>query len=386
MAAERITTLFSKYMDSSASEAERLELSALSLEAGNRDLIQELERAYWEKMKEGGEDLSEQEIEKLLTAIGQTNPTKIRVVTLKRIAVAASIFFAVCLGGYFMFFNKGGKKSEEIVTTTPKDVKAPATNRATITLPDGSIIYLDSANNGKLTQQSNVTVTKTADGQIVYSGKATEVVYNTLSNPRGSKIIDMQLSDGSRVWLNAGSSVTYPIAFTGNDRKVTITGEAYFEIVHDQSKPFYVSKGDMSVQVLGTHFNVNAYDDEPVIKVTLLEGSVKVYNDQSSLFIKPNQQAVVANNVTISLNTNVNVEQVMAWKNGKFSFRNTDMKAILREVMRWYDVDVMYDGNVSNRYFTADISREKSLASLLKIFELSNIRFKIEGNKLTVLP
>jgi ferric-dicitrate binding protein FerR (iron transport regulator) len=244
--------------------------------------------------------------------------------------------------------------------------------------------------NGTLATQGNIKVVKLDNGQIAYqtaSGDAStplSVTYNTLNNPRGSKVIDMQLSDGSHVWLNAGSSLTYPVAFVGNERKVQITGEAYFEVAHDASKPFVVSKGVTSVEVLGTHFNVNAYDDEDALRITLLEGSVKVASKGNLKVIKPGEQAVVANGINV--NKDVNVEQVMAWKNGMFKFNNTNMKQIMREIARWYDVDVEYQGDFSDLNFGGFVSRQANISELLKRFSATEqVHFKVEGRKIIVM-
>ena len=180
---------------------------------------------------------------------------KLRIFEWRRIAVAASILLMICVGSYFLFFGKKDEPTEIVkVPENTNDVKAPSNNRAIITLANGKQVYVDSINNGQLFADGNVKVAKLANGQIVYQNANGEIVkepeYNTLSNPRGSTVIDMTLADGSRVWLNAGSSVTYPVVFTGNERKVTITGEAYFEVAHNPQQPFKVSKGEMEVTVL----------------------------------------------------------------------------------------------------------------------------------------
>jgi ferric-dicitrate binding protein FerR (iron transport regulator) len=233
-----------------------------------------------------------------------------------------------------------------------------------------------------------VQLIKTADGKITYQAPLTidhsPLIFNTLSNPRGSRVIDMTLADGSRVWLNAGSSITFPIAFVGNERKVSITGEAYFEVVHDASKPFIVSKGDMSVQVLGTHFNVNAYDDEDAVKVTLLEGSVKVSQlaIHDSKVIRPGQQASVAENIRVY--DNVDLDAVLAWQRGMFEFNNTSLEAILRQVSRWYDVDVVYERKPGLGPLGGGISRDLPLSKILSLLEANGAKLKLEGKKLIV--
>lgn len=298
-----------------------------------------------------------------------------------RIAVAACIAALIFVGGYFIFFNdKKGNDIPPIAKTN--DIQPPKDNKAMIKLPDGTDILLDTLTT---INQGNITVTKTADGRIIYTGFGEEVKFNTLTNPRGNKVIDIELSDKSHVWLNAGSSITYPIAFNGNDRKVTMTGEVAFQVTHDARKPFTVTKGEVSVTVLGTEFNINAYEDEPNIKVTLLEGSVKVNSNQRSLTIKPNQQAVVSGG-SVDLNTNVNLEEVMAWRNGKFYLNNSSIESIMREVSRWYDVEVIYEGKIPGG-FDGGLSRNNPISKLLQIMEASNrVHFEIEGRTIKVKP
>jgi transmembrane sensor len=311
---------------------------------------------------------------------------KPRVQLWKRIAVAASIIGAIAFAGYWMM-NKQTTDDPSTIAQDQKtkDVTAPDKNRAQIKLANGAIVYLDSAANGQLALQNDVKLVKTADDAIAYDGASTSLsmTYNTLTNPRGSKVINMTLADGSRVWLNAGSSVTYPIVFIGKERNVTITGEAYFEIAHDKTKPFKVSKGETTVEVLGTHFNVNAYDDESEIKVTLLEGKVKtsMVNGQWSM-LNPGEQAHVGNSIKVV--SGVDVEQVMAWKNGRFEFKSTDIETIMREVARWYDVEIVYNEQVNQR-FNGKIPRTMSAMNVFKVLkETGGVHFKIEGRKVIV--
>ena len=224
---------------------------------------------------QGEKDEMEQMIKtRLLQRINQTETPRVPRIHLLRRAqwwAAASIILLLSTGTYFLVFNKSEKSTEIVKKVLPNDVKAPETNRASITLANGQKVYLDSAVNGTLAMQGNVKLIKLANGQIAYqttSGETIiEIKHNTLENPRGSKVIDMTLTDGSKVWLNAGSSLTYPVAFAGKERKVSITGEAYFEVAHNTAMPFKVSKDEMEVTVLGTHFNVNTYEDDTMARL-----------------------------------------------------------------------------------------------------------------------
>ncbi len=309
--------------------------------------------------------------------------------------VAAAIIAALIIVGYFMFFEVYNVKpvTPELVKST--DVKAPANNRASIMLASGEIIYLDSASNGTLAKQGNVNIKKIGDGKISYNNIPIDsphsdegMRYNTLSNPRGSKVIDITLADGTRVWLNADSRLTYPTIFNGRERSVEIRGEAYFEVAHDAKKPFRVNKENLEVEVLGTHFNVNTYEDEGSIKVTLLEGSVKVsqLTTHISQQIKPGQQAILTDNTHLATDNTVDIEQVMAWKNGTFDFGvATDIKTIMKQIARWYDVDIEYQANKPVKIGGA-ISRQSNVSAVLEMLEKTgSLKFRIEGKKVIVL-
>lgn len=273
--------------------------------------------------------------------------------------------------------------------TQNADVAAPGTNRAVVTLANGQVVSLDSLRQGLLAQQDGVDLVKLADGQIAYRKEdgepVTELRYNTLTNPKGSKVIDMTLGDGTRVWLNAGSSVTYPVAFANNERKVQITGEACFEVAHDTRRPFYVTKGETQVRVLGTHFNVNAYEDEPDIKITLLEGSVEVENRQGRLRIRPGEQAVTIANKQPAIAGEVDTDQVMAWKNGLFQFNYTPMQSVFRELSRWYDIEVVYERGAPDIKLWGEMKRDLTLSQVLRGLGKIGVNFRIEGKKLIIL-
>jgi len=312
---------------------------------------------------------------------------------------AASLFIMLSVSTYLFVKNT----SEPTIVKAGSDnlihdVAAPATTKATITLADGSMVTLDSMNAGTLATQGNITVTKNANGQISYNASqlkanSSQLVFNTLSNPRGSKIVDITLSDGSHIWLNAGSSLTYPVAFTGSERKVSITGEAYFEVTHNASKPFYVNKGDMEVKVLGTHFNINAYDDEPGIKVTLLKGSVKVTlapngqpttrNGKRETVLFPGHAASIHNSSLI-IHNSVDLNEIMSWKDNRFYFMSADIKTIARQLSRWYDVDIEIAGNI-NDHFTGIISRNVNASEVFGMLQKTGtMKVNIEGKKVMI--
>lgn len=333
--------------------------------------------------------------ERLLTYVGlhpeAESELRGRVRTFKKwYWIAASLIVMAGLGIYFYATNN--KQQLPIAVITPKDIPAPATNRAMITLADGSLVFLDSVNNGQLAQMGNIKLIKLANGQIAYQsagGKVLEELkYNTLTNPRGSKVIDMQLSDGSHVWLNAGSSITYPVAFVGKERKVELKGEGYFEVTKDPGKKFIVTTArGVNTEVLGTHFNVNAYEGESDIKVTLLEGSVKVSdNNLQHVIIKPGQQAVSSSDLGLRAISNVDLDAVTAWKNGLFQFQGASIEEVMRQLAIWYDLDVVYEKNVPNIDFGGKMQRSLSLKQVLSLLEKNGVKFKVDGRRITVLP
>ncbi|HEV2478939.1 MAG TPA: FecR domain-containing protein [Puia sp.] len=313
----------------------------------------------------------------------------------RRMAVAASIVLVIGLTSYLLLNHSSPDRA--IVNNTKRtqeirfknDIQAPQVNKAILTLANGSTIVLDSAHDGLLARQGNVNVLKSESGKIAYKGgnsfPSEQITYNTIRVPKGSRPFHLQLADGSEVWLNVASSITFPTSFVGNERMVKITGEAYFEIAHDATRPFIVSKGEASVQVLGTHFNVNAYDDEPDMKVTLLEGSVEIKTQKANVRIKPGEQAAMAPDGTLVINNKADIDEAMAWKNGRFEFNNADIATVMRQISRWYNVEVSYQGKIPF-HFGGQIARGSSLVEIFKILEISGVKFTIDGNKVNVLP
>jgi len=256
-----------------------------------------------------------------------------------------------------------------------------------LTLSGGQQLTLDSATNKTLAIQGNTKILQTAYGQLSYyaATKPVTLEYNTLTNPRGSLVTTITLSDGTKVWLNASSSLTYPVAFTGTERNVEITGEAYFEVTKNPNAPFTVKKhdGDTRVTVLGTHFNVNMYDDEATEKITLLEGAVLVNASRHNQRLAPGEQAQVTEN-EIKLKANIDIESTMAWKNGQFLLKGTDLAMLLRQMARWYDVDIIYENNIPPKKFGGSIARTVNLSTVIEALKQNGVNCKLDGRKLTV--
>lgn len=304
-----------------------------------------------------------------------------------RWAAAAVIVIGIGMAGVWLASRTKQQPAIAPGSTVESDIAAPTASHASIRLSNGKTIYLDSAVNGELATQGNTAIIKNANGQLVYKNAAGQEIMNTemntLTNPRGSRIIDIALSDGTRVWLNAGSSLTYPVVFTGNERRVAISGEAYFEVTHNAAKPFYVGKGNVEVKVLGTHFDVNAYDDEKYLRITLLEGSVAVRNGDQHIIIKPGEQAV-AGEESLSTDRNADIAAVMAWKNNLFDFNRLPLEEIMRQLSRWYDIDVAYKGDIKSREFGGEIQRDLNLSEVLNGLKATGIRYTLEGKKLII--
>lgn len=377
---QEIKRLAEKIISGSATEEELLLYNRLCNQYSN------VEEGWDETLYGDQTDLDKELKNEIWSQTGFKRPV-VRMKWFKWVAAASIIMIFSSLG-----FLLTQNSEEDHGASTPPSAKVqvqdinPGQNGAILTLATGEMIHLDSANDGSLVQQGNVSVVK-KNGELVYSnkGKGSGEVYNTMTTPKGRQF-SLVLSDGSKVWLNAASSITYPISFTGKERKVSVTGEAYFEIAHNAAIPFIVESGQNSVKVLGTHFNINAYDDESVVSVTLLEGSVDVRRGTVSKVIKPGQQAQINDDEQIKLANNIDVEHVVAWKNGRISFQGADIGTVMRQMSRWYDVEIEYNRKM-NDLFYADISRSTMLSDVLKALELTtDVHFKIEGRKVRVVP
>jgi transmembrane sensor len=390
---ERFNYLFEQYFERAASVEERDELLA-SIDSNEHDeQLKQLIEATWDNAPTLPEQ-SETSADRIFNYIVEhkkEQATVRRMQPWKRIAVAASLI-GVLVMGYWLYNNReSGVGSGQVTARITNDV-APGGNKAVLTLSNGKTVVLDDAKNGVVAEDGNSKVSKTNDGQLAYTalnGKPTEVLYNTLTTPRGGQY-QLTLPDGSNVWLNSASSIKYPTAFTGGTRDVEITGEAYFEVAKNAAMPFNVKSNGQVVQVLGTHFNVNTYSNEDSIKTTLLEGSVIVRaegGNRKSEVLKPGQQAILKHDA-IQIVNDADTEEALAWKNGLMVFHSADAATILREIERWYNVDVVIKGELPKRSFFLEGSRKAKLSELLRGFEVNHIKFTIDGEKrkLTVYP
>lgn len=337
-------------------------------------------------------DSSRDRAEYLLHCIHQkiNPPSKaaVKMIWWKRIAAAAAVLLLMISTAYY-FTNRNEKEHLADVQVNPvkgNDI-APGGNKAVLTLADNTTIVLDSAQNGTLAMQGSVHVIKTANGSLKYNDSdaaGAQVMYNTITTPRAGQY-QLTLSDGTRVWLNAESSLKFPNAFSGKERRVMLSGEGYFEVAHNSAKPFHVAVQQMDVQVLGTHFNINAYADETSVKTTLLQGSVAVSEAGKTIKIKPGEQAEWSSN-GISKKEGVNIEEVMAWKNGQFQFNNTGIVTVMNQISRWYNVDVRYPRGVPGDKYWGSILRNQNLSDVLKVLKETGANFKIEDRTIIVTP
>jgi transmembrane sensor len=302
-----------------------------------------------------------------------------------RWVAAAAILFIVAVGVYFYQQQSILKKDTSIAQ---QQDFTPGGNKAFLTLSNGKRIDLNASKNTTLAENGGISISKTADGQLIYEIKEETgdvIGNNTIETPKGGQY-QIKLPDGTMVWLNASSSMTYPVRFTGAERLVEITGEAYFEVAHNAQKPFIVKSRQQRIEVLGTHFNVMAYGDEIETKTTLLEGSVKVMSPKKQLLLKPGQQSSVSVNGA-SLEEDVDIDGVVAWKNGKILLNDMSIQHIMRSLSRWYNFEVEYQGNAITTTFGGSFSRTKNLSTILRSLESTgDVHFKIEGRRIIVMP
>jgi transmembrane sensor len=379
----RIKLLMLRHLRGELAEAERDELSRwLADSPENQALFEEMNNPVFVAAAMAKMDaMHEEEVWERVNAGREVlRPTPRRI---GRFAAAAVVLLLA--GGYWWWQAERGRPAPVAQAPITHDV-APGSNKAVLTLSNGARIVLDSAQNGALAQQGGTRVIKTDSGRIAYHSlneKATATLYNTLATPRGGQY-QLTLPDGTKVWLNAASSIRYPVLFSGPERRVEVTGETYFQVARNASKPFKVLiNGKQEVEVLGTSFDINAYEDEEQDRTTLLEGKVKV----QGAILKPGDQAQWKGGQAVKVLSDADVEEAVAWKNGKFIFTGDDIGSVMRQIARWYDVDVEYKGDFKGVELVGVIPRNNNVSEILRMLEQTRtVKFTVEGRKITVFP
>ena len=386
MSNARIQYLVNRFFEGASSEDERQELADWVNRSASDAALQSVLEEAWRNYEPSAADrqLGEAAMERVYARISEeTDRTRMRIAWWKP-AAAAAVLFLAGLGIW-----KGTRSAQEPLANVQEEVTndvMPGGEKAVLTLSNGRQIVLDSAADGLLAQQGGTSVNKLSNGQLVYDGEDNregEIVYNTMTTPRGGQY-RLTLPDGTKAWLNSASSITFPTAFAGASRSVTITGEVYLEVAKDEKKPFTVKANGVDIAVLGTHFNVSAYPEDGAVRTTLLEGKVKVSTAAGSRTIAPGEQAQ-AGNGRLDVHQHVNLDQVMGWKNGRFVFEGEPIARVMNQLSRWYDVEVGDIEQVDDRFYL-DLPRSKKLSDVLKALELTGkVKFKIEGKKIVVM-
>ncbi|SEJ39822.1 FecR family protein [Dyadobacter koreensis] len=394
----RLTYLFNRYYCGEATSLETDELMAIIKEAKSNQELNELLQRAWDQTAGDQDFFSPQQSEKIFDSIislatnghheeEDMEPPVLRSFYWWRYA-AAAIILIFGFGALYKFRSKSEIQTVGLVQPVTKDVP-PGGNRAMLTLSDGSTIILDSAANGILARQGSTEVSKKENGQLVYNSskqdntKITNQI-NTLSTPKGGQY-QIVLPDGSKVWLNSSSSIKFPAFFSKNERKVEVTGEVYFEVVKDKSKPFKVLFQDTEIEVLGTSFNVMAYRDEAFSKTTLIEGSVSLTNKNTNKRLRPGQQASVGRSGNITTEE-VDIDEAIAWKKGLFFFRDASIAEVMKKAGRWYDVEIEYQGAIPVRQFTGKVSMDVNISELLTMLKYAGVNCRIDNKKIIISP
>lgn len=373
-----ISKLISGYLKDDLDESEQQQLQNwLSAKPENKTQFEHL--------------IAENKLQSDFSAYGQTDKVsawkrivresghrKSKKFSISRIAAAASVLIGLTIGGYFLLHKK--PVQQQIAETEVRDI-APGGNKATLTLANGQQIVLTKGMAGKLTVQGQTQIQMT-NGAVTYAGADDPIVaYNTLTTKRKEQF-PLVLADGTEVTLDAASSITFPVAFNGKERKVKITGQAYFKVVHNDRQPFVVEVKGQTIRDIGTEFNINAYDDEPVVKTTLVEGSIAIAFNNHTDVLKPGQEADLSNN-TITVKSG-NIDEATAWKNNLFHFTGVDLKTVMRQFSRWYDVDVTYQGDIPEYEFAGEMSRNVKASEVFEALSRYGLKFKIDSKRVMV--
>jgi transmembrane sensor len=385
-----LTMLFEKYLAGTLSEDEFKTLWETLQQPEHKEKWTDLASKIWQEKQyhHTTDEETQQRILEKLESFAEKAGTAVIPMRRKKHwwAVAASIIMLLGLATYWYATVYNQKKPVESTQIAEAKI-VPGGNKAVLTLSNGSKVILDTAANGLLANQGKVNIIKKQNGELVYDAinkGSREMYYNTVTTPRGGQY-KILLPDGTGVWLNAASSITYPVGFNANERRVSINGEVYFEVAKDKKRPFRVAVDDMTIEVLGTHFNVMAYNDEAG-KTTLLEGSIELSKQGTKTLLKPGQQAQVKEGGGVAVVNGVDLEQTVAWKNGQFSFSSADIGTIMRQAARWYDIKVEFRG-VCTTLFSGDIPRTAELKDMLSIpEETGKVSFIIQDHTVIVVP
>ncbi|WP_419789079.1 FecR family protein [Mucilaginibacter sp. X5P1] len=381
MTNEEFKKLAAKCQDGTATAAEREAFSKAYQLLATR-------YAEWDSELMGDEETIKFEIYSSLITKVTDRKKNSNIRRLYRYMAAASILIFLSAGVYLLLHKSTPTQQ---FTQNLNDLK-PGENRATLTLANGQKIVLTKSLTGKLSQQGNVTIKMSAGGTVTYipvsNGRTANgtIAYNTLTTKKGEQF-PLILADGTQVTLDAASSITYPVSFIGKERTVTVTGQAYFKVAHNEHQPFQVLVNGQTIRDIGTEFNINAYEDEGMIKTTLLEGSVKVSKAAESVILMPGQQSqVTTSSNTITVVKNIDTQSAVAWKNGLFQYNNANIQEVMRQFARWYDVDIQYEGTISQREFSGKMQRDLNASQVLDLLSFTKIHFRIEGKKIIVTP
>lgn len=390
-----IAELIGKYLDNSLTAEEQQVLTEWTNDSDtNRALFEEMtdERrltAHLQRLYAYDSNRIIQQISQAVPAFAEPPVIPVRSYrSLKKWGWAAAAAVLLVAGGAY-FWSGHQKNISRELAMHQADIK-PGTSGAVLTLADGSQLILDSMHSGVIASQQGASVIL-GSGELIYDPTASKngaLEFNTMTTPKGRQF-QVTLPDGTRAWLNAASSIRYPTTFAANERRVEVTGEVYFEVAQNANSPFFVAVGDKAaIEVLGTSFNVNAYTNEAAVRTTLAEGSVRVMalpnGKTASVVLKPGQQAAVANQ-QVSLTQKADMEKVMAWKNGLFNFDGASLEEVMRQLERWYDIEVVYENGIPQTRFIGEMSRQIALADLLEILKRTEVDFRVEGRKLIVL-
>lgn len=384
MSANKFQELIDKYLTNTILAEEREQLFEM---IEKKEYRADLEKAVQEVLDMPVEEKEDEALRERIFGLLQQRkkrPPVYRMYSLRRWGWSAASVALILVAAVFLRTINKKNTIPASTAATVVDI-GPGKDGAILTLADGSHLVLDSLNNGVIATQNGVQAIL-KNGQLAYKEVkeqvAGETVYNTMTTPKGRQY-HMTLPDGTQVWLNAASSVYFPTVFSDKKRDITITGEVYLEVAPDPRRPFTVTAGKTNIEVLGTHFNVMAYENEAVMKTTLAEGSVQLTHGGNKLTLLPGQQAQVVGNIT-RLVKDVDMEAELAWKNGWFNFKYMDIQTVMKQVERWYDITVQYEGRIPEKRFNGELPRNVRLSELLEMLRFSEVKFVLQGEVLTI--